>query len=386
MSGVDRNDRDPVASRGVVLRGRARVRRVRRDAGRKRDANRSGPSDDHLGAGGHAERHHRVQETGERRRRGHLGVSDHVHVEQRRSHRHAKRGEVADHRQRPRGRQEVHVPGCRGNKVGVGVGSKPTAVIIPLPPPGKGLPDPPTQVHAHAEITAVRVSFRGVYISGGAHVTGYLAMCTSSDGGRRNRQQNSITPITVNHLSPGKTYTCVVASRNPAGFGRLLRAVERGCDTGRSHRSGRAHGHLGYRRRPAHHRRVQGAGERRRQANHELPRHVRLEQRRQHVVAEREQISDHGEEPGTAEVVHLSGVGEECARSGRVVGTVEGGRHAFELTRPRGVVPRRYPPDACLTLPTISSHSSRTVHRSVLSTRSTPTNQARWCGALPRAR
>ena len=105
------------------------------------------------------------------------------------------------------------------NKVGVGVGSKPTAVIVPLPPPGKGLPDPPTQVHARAEITAVRVSFRGVYISGGAHVTGYLAMCTSSDGGRRNRQQNSITPITVNHLSPGKTYTCVVASRNPAGFG-----------------------------------------------------------------------------------------------------------------------------------------------------------------------
>jgi large repetitive protein len=105
------------------------------------------------------------------------------------------------------------------NKVGVGIGSKPSAVIVPLPPPGKGLPDPPTQVHARAEITAVRVSFRGVYISGGAHVTGYLAMCTSSDGGRRNRQQNSITPITVNHLSPGKTYTCVVASRNPAGFG-----------------------------------------------------------------------------------------------------------------------------------------------------------------------
>jgi hypothetical protein len=81
------------------------------------------------------------------------------------------------------------------------------------------LPDPPTQIHARADIEAVRVSFKGVYISGGAHVTGYLAVCTSSDGGRRNRQQNSIAPVTVNHLTAGKTYTCEVASRNPAGFG-----------------------------------------------------------------------------------------------------------------------------------------------------------------------
>jgi hypothetical protein len=105
------------------------------------------------------------------------------------------------------------------NKMGIGVASAPSPVIVPLAPPGKGLPDPPTNIHARAEIEAVRVSFKGVHISGGAHVTGYLAVCTSSDGGRHNRQQNSITPITVNHLTAGKTYTCQVASRNPAGFG-----------------------------------------------------------------------------------------------------------------------------------------------------------------------
>jgi titin len=105
------------------------------------------------------------------------------------------------------------------NKLGVGSASAPSSVVVPLAPPGKGLPDPPTQLHARAEIEAVRISFKGVYISGGAHVTGYLAVCSSSDGGRHNRQQNSITPITVNHLTAGKTYTCVVASRNPAGFG-----------------------------------------------------------------------------------------------------------------------------------------------------------------------
>jgi hypothetical protein len=111
---------------------------------------------------------------------------------------------------------------CRAaavNKIGVGARSAPSPVFVPLAPPGKGLPVPPTQVHARAEIEAVRVSFKGVYISGGAHVTGYLAVCSSTDGGRHNRQQNSVTPVVVNNLTPGKTYTCQVASRNPAGFG-----------------------------------------------------------------------------------------------------------------------------------------------------------------------
>jgi Fibronectin type III domain len=111
---------------------------------------------------------------------------------------------------------------CRAaavNKLGVGNASAPSSVVVPLAPPGKSLPDPPTQLHARAEIEAVRISFTGVYISGGAHVTGYLAVCSSTDGGSHNRQQNSITPITVNHLTAGKTYTCEVASRNPAGFG-----------------------------------------------------------------------------------------------------------------------------------------------------------------------
>ena len=110
------------------------------------------------------------------------------------------------------------------NKIGIGASSLPSSVVVPLAPPGKGLPDPPTQIHARAEIEAVRVSFKGVYISGGARVTGYLATCTSNDGGRRNRQQNSISPVIVNHLTAGKTYTCEVASRNPAGFGAFSAA------------------------------------------------------------------------------------------------------------------------------------------------------------------
>ena len=99
------------------------------------------------------------------------------------------------------------------NSAGFGTPSAPSAVVVPLAPPGKGLPDPPTAVSARPEIESIRVAFKNVHISGGAHVTGYLAICTSSDGGRQNRHANSITPITVKHLTAGKTYTCTVRVR-----------------------------------------------------------------------------------------------------------------------------------------------------------------------------
>ena len=107
------------------------------------------------------------------------------------------------------------------NSVGLGAASKPSAIVVPLANPPKALPVPPKLIYARAEVKSARVAFVAIEASGGTRVTRYMASCTSSNGGNPNKQQRSISPITVNHLAAGKTYTCRVASRNPAGWGKF---------------------------------------------------------------------------------------------------------------------------------------------------------------------
>ena len=107
------------------------------------------------------------------------------------------------------------------NSVGLGAASKPSAIVVPLANPPKALPVPPKLIYARAEVTSARVAFVAIEASGGTRITRYMASCTSSNGGNPNKQQRSISPITVNHLAAGKTYTCRVASRNPAGWGKF---------------------------------------------------------------------------------------------------------------------------------------------------------------------
>jgi hypothetical protein len=101
------------------------------------------------------------------------------------------------------------------NKVGLGAASElSNAVVVKATVPGA-----PTINAVTARAGGIVIAFAKPADNGGAKITDYRAKCTSSDGGAKGARAGSKSPITVNGLSRGKTYTCTVAARNRIGLG-----------------------------------------------------------------------------------------------------------------------------------------------------------------------
>jgi titin len=110
------------------------------------------------------------------------------------------------------------------SSAGLGPYSAKSQVVVPRSEPAKGLPDPPIYIEARPAVAAVEVRFNVVGQSGGQAVTGYRALCTSTDGTHHNTQRKGSSPIIVDHLLEAKAYSCKVATRNPSGWSAYSKA------------------------------------------------------------------------------------------------------------------------------------------------------------------
>ena len=103
-----------------------------------------------------------------------------------------------------------------------GIGS--ILVVLGAFVPGAGAasspPGPPTVTGVTAGPSAVTVTFDAPADDGGSPIDSYLATCSSSDAGVGNSgTTTTAAPVLVTGLTPGKTYTCVVAATSVAGQG-----------------------------------------------------------------------------------------------------------------------------------------------------------------------
>ena len=105
------------------------------------------------------------------------------------------------------------------NNAGFGPPSAPSAPVVVLGPTVVTAPGAPAITSATAGVQSVSVAFTAPASDGGATITEYRATCSSSDGGVTRWEERNGSPILVNHLSGGKTYTCTVMARNKVGFG-----------------------------------------------------------------------------------------------------------------------------------------------------------------------
>ena len=105
------------------------------------------------------------------------------------------------------------------NRVGFGPPSASSAPVVTLSPPVITVPGAPTITSATAGHHSVTVAFSPPASNGGSSIFEYKAVCTSSNGGRTRSNTRHASPIKVNDLSAGKTYTCTVAARNRKGLG-----------------------------------------------------------------------------------------------------------------------------------------------------------------------
>jgi YD repeat-containing protein len=82
-------------------------------------------------------------------------------------------------------------------------------------------PGAPTAVSATAGNASITVNFGAPASNGNATITGYTAVCTSSNGGvsGSNTGGASATSIQVSGLTSGKIYTCTVTASNSVGPG-----------------------------------------------------------------------------------------------------------------------------------------------------------------------
>jgi titin len=87
------------------------------------------------------------------------------------------------------------------------------AVSLPITPAA------PTITAVTAGFNSGTVTFAAPVNNGGARVSNYRVICTSSNGGVTNSHQAFASPISVAGLSSGKTYTCTVAAINQVGTG-----------------------------------------------------------------------------------------------------------------------------------------------------------------------
>lgn len=108
------------------------------------------------------------------------------------------------------------------NKVGAGPVSVASDSFIPLASP----PGAPNLVSATAGVGSIKIVFTKPAVTGGAPITNYRAKCTSSNGGRTGAHSGTKSPLVVNGLTAGKTYTCTVAARNRVGLGAASTASD----------------------------------------------------------------------------------------------------------------------------------------------------------------
>jgi streptogramin lyase len=80
-------------------------------------------------------------------------------------------------------------------------------------------PDAPAIGTATSRNVGASVTFTAPTDDGGAPITGYTAVCTSSDGGVPGSASGPASPIVVGGLTNGKTYTCTVSATNDRGTG-----------------------------------------------------------------------------------------------------------------------------------------------------------------------
>jgi hypothetical protein len=97
------------------------------------------------------------------------------------------------------------------NRVGLGPSSARSSLVIPRPT----APGAPTITSLNAiGSRKVMVAFNAPANNGGARVTNYLVVCTSSNGGTRRDRDATHSPIRIAGLTASKTYTCTVAASN----------------------------------------------------------------------------------------------------------------------------------------------------------------------------
>jgi hypothetical protein len=99
------------------------------------------------------------------------------------------------------------------NTIGTGPPSKATnAITVGVP----GRPAKPTVTKTAPG--SLMVSFHAPP-SNGAHISRYTATCSSRNDGTTNTNSDKSSPINVDGLTPGKTYTCTVTATNSRGTG-----------------------------------------------------------------------------------------------------------------------------------------------------------------------
>jgi hypothetical protein len=107
------------------------------------------------------------------------------------------------------------------NRIGVSKFSAPSGVVIPLANPLPAVPGAPKLTYVHAGVQSIAVGFTPPANHGGTIISTYRAKCSSSNGGNRGSKENLVSPVVLDELSPGKTYTCIVQARNTGGFGAV---------------------------------------------------------------------------------------------------------------------------------------------------------------------
>ena len=85
--------------------------------------------------------------------------------------------------------------------------------------PDASVPGSPESVTASSGHASVLVIFDPPTDDGGDTVSSYTALCDSSDGGVSDSASGTESPINVDGLTPGKTYTCTVVATNSIGSG-----------------------------------------------------------------------------------------------------------------------------------------------------------------------
>ena len=100
------------------------------------------------------------------------------------------------------------------NSAGFGPYSAPSKVVVPKSQPPQVIPNPPSVISVTPAVAAIDVRFNRV----GGQITGYRALCTSTDGTHHNQQRHGGPPIHVDNLLEAKAYTCKVQARNPSGW------------------------------------------------------------------------------------------------------------------------------------------------------------------------
>jgi hypothetical protein len=84
--------------------------------------------------------------------------------------------------------------------------------------PGVTVPDPPTITGSFGGNTALALTFTPPANNGGSVITSYRASCASPDGGADDGSASAAgSPITVNGLTNGRSYTCTVTATSALG-------------------------------------------------------------------------------------------------------------------------------------------------------------------------